>query len=139
MSPDRWQRLLQLTLPLAGILCIWTVQARGEWQTFTVADGLVGNRIQATLEDQKGNLWIATSEGVARYDGANWTRFTVDDGLVGSDVTTIVEDRAGNLWFGTDGYGISRFDGTTWKAFDEGDGLPALFVVSGLVDCTPRG
>src|SRR5262245_45597135 len=36
---------------------------------FTVADGLPSNRINAVAEDQNGYLWIATSDGLARYDG----------------------------------------------------------------------
>jgi ligand-binding sensor domain-containing protein len=68
---------------------VMTGAAQAEWQTFTVADGLAHNIIQAILEDSNGNLWFGTRSGVSRYDGTNWTRYTTKDGLANDYVRAI--------------------------------------------------
>src|SRR5688572_32997773 len=46
---------------------------------FTVANGLPSNRINGIAEDQHGYLWIATSDGLARYDGVDFRIWRVED------------------------------------------------------------
>jgi len=44
-----------------------------------------------------GPLWIATSDGLARYDGARWKVFTKADGLRSSDLVGIATGH-GQIW-----------------------------------------
>lgn len=66
--------------------------------------------------DQAGQVWIATDNGVARYDGQNWREFSAATGLVGNDVRSILVDRSGTLWFATS-EGLTRTDGHNWRRF----------------------
>ena len=48
---------------------------------FTVADGLPSNRINAIAQDRAGYLWIATSDGLARFDGVAFRVWRAEQGL----------------------------------------------------------
>ncbi|MEO1262649.1 MAG: two-component regulator propeller domain-containing protein [Bacteroidota bacterium] len=65
------------------------------------------------LQDQKGNIWLATWDGIVRYDGNSFTNFTNKDRLKRFRVFSILEDRTGKVWFGTIGAGVYRFDYAT--------------------------
>jgi diguanylate cyclase (GGDEF)-like protein len=77
-------------------------------------------------EDPQGTMWIATSEGLFRYDTATEAirHYTVADGLADALVASIEQDKHGYLWLGTRG-GIVRLDPRTdsFETFDKSDGL----------------
>ena len=91
------------------------------WQTFTVADGLAGERVFRMLEASDGSLWVAADGGVSRFNGGTWQSFTVADELAGSTVRNFKEGTDGSLWVATDG-GVSRYDGQSWQTFTMADG-----------------
>jgi ligand-binding sensor domain-containing protein len=82
------------------------------------------------LLDRKGNIWLATWEGIIRYDGKYFTNLTLQAGLRHFHVFSLLEDGAGNLWFGMIGGGVYRYDGATFRYFTTSDGL-----ASNLVGC----
>jgi ligand-binding sensor domain-containing protein/tRNA A-37 threonylcarbamoyl transferase component Bud32 len=101
--------------------------AAGIWQTFTTADGLAGNVVQAIAVGLDGALWFGTyGDGVSRYDptAGTWQTFTTADGLTDSSVRAIAVGPDGDLWFSTDS-GISQYDpaADTWQTFTTADGL----------------
>ena len=63
---------------------------------YTKAHGLVSNEITGITEDQQGNIWIATSEGVSKFEGSGFT--TVYNQ---TNVKYILQDRDGTFWFAT--------------------------------------
>jgi len=69
---------------------------------WTVADGLVDDRVEDLWEDREGILWIATLGGISRFEGSRFHNYTIADGLPNNQVRCICEDRRGRLWFGTD-------------------------------------
>jgi ligand-binding sensor domain-containing protein len=75
--------------------------------------GLSNENVRAILQDSAGFLWIATEDGLSRYDGYSFTVFRRDptrhNGLPDSMVTALYEDSRGRLWVGTLG-GLSLFD-----------------------------
>nr|AIA11401.1 Y_Y_Y domain protein [uncultured bacterium] len=97
-----------------------------------VSDSLVriGKRISPggsfLAIDRGGLLWMATTNGLVRFDRAREQYSTFDQrhGLPDSAVHDILEDRLGRLWVSTAG-GLSRFDlrTNTFTNFYEGDGL----------------
>ena len=53
------------------------------FKRLTIDDGLPSNSILRLLEDQEGNLWMSTYNGICRYDKKTKTfrNFSVNDGL----------------------------------------------------------
>ncbi len=86
------------------------------FERFSVADGLSSGHVRAILQDRQGFLWVATYDGLNRYDGATFTAFHPDPDdprSLGDNVTHVLfEDRAGQIWIGTES-GTDRFDPAT--------------------------
>lgn len=50
------------------------------------------------LQDKKGFLWLATNNGVSRFDGKVFRNFSSTDGLPDNDIIDIGEDNIGRIW-----------------------------------------
>ena len=80
-------------------------------------DGLSQNAVLDMLQDRRGFMWLATENGVNRYNGYSIERF-----LRGADPTSLhddfvysmAEDDDGDLWFATARSGVAR-----WSVRDE--------------------
>jgi signal transduction histidine kinase/ligand-binding sensor domain-containing protein/DNA-binding NarL/FixJ family response regulator len=105
------------------VLLPWTVRAAEMppmvFRHLTVDEGLAQNTVMATLQDSRGFLWIATQNGLDRYDGFALRHFThqrgAGDGLPSNYIWAIAEDRTGNLWLAVKDGGVVRFDIRTEK------------------------
>src|ERR1700759_3041659 len=51
------------------------------FHSFGAADGLRNLVVVAIVQDGDGMLWVATDDGVYRYDGQQFTHFSMQDGL----------------------------------------------------------
>jgi len=51
--------------------------------------------------DSKGNVWVATENGLLKYDGNRFTVMTSSDGLPDDIVTALYSDSKNRLWIGT--------------------------------------
>ena len=81
------------------------------------------NSITRTIiQDRKGDIWIASWQGVFRYDGQIFTNMTSE--VSSARFFSALEDSNGNLWFGSIGSGILRYDGKSFQIFTTKDGLP---------------
>ncbi len=70
---------------------------------FTTADGLASGRVFDAVEDARGFLWFATSDGVSRFDGVRFERFGGDDGVPDYAVSAVAETPDGTIWVATPG------------------------------------
>jgi ligand-binding sensor domain-containing protein len=68
-------------------------------ERFQRADGLPSNAIQATMTDRRGYLWVATGQGLARFDGRRWRVFDSRNtpALVSSEIRNLHLLRDGRL------------------------------------------
>jgi signal transduction histidine kinase/ligand-binding sensor domain-containing protein/CheY-like chemotaxis protein len=87
---------------------LYTMQ-RGSWLHMDTQDGLPNNTVRALLETPKGDVWIGTDHGAARWDGQTFERIDVSDGLNDNRVWALLEDRLGAIWIGTQA-GVSIVD-----------------------------
>jgi ligand-binding sensor domain-containing protein len=94
----------------------------GRWRTYTTADGLADNHVQAIAVEGNGHIWVGTGNGVSEYDGQTWRTYTTADGLAGNSIKSITIDETGHKWFATSN-GVSEFDGQTWTTYTTTDGL----------------
>ena len=86
---------------------------------YDVDEGLPQGDIYGTTQDEDGFLWIATGNGLARFDGHDMQPFTQSDGLADNFITAIATDsvRKG-MWLGHPQGLISyhnRQTGSTWR------------------------
>lgn len=74
------------------------------FQHFTDADGLPHPVIHDILQDQQGFIWIATGDGLARFDSQHFKLYQHNpnaNSLSSNTVTTLYEASDGSLWIGT--------------------------------------
>lgn len=71
----------------------------------SIDEGLSANHVKAILRDKDGFLWIGTTNGLNRYDGASVKRYTCYDENKqkgNNNIGALYEDSDGNIWIGTD-------------------------------------
>lgn len=79
------------------------------------------NIVRTIIQDKKGNFWMASWEGIFRYDGKSFTNITSK--VSSTPFFSVIEDSKGNFWFGTIGSGVYYYDGKSFKNFTIKDGL----------------
>jgi signal transduction histidine kinase/ActR/RegA family two-component response regulator/sugar lactone lactonase YvrE len=75
-----------------------------------VEDGLPSSRVTGLAFDHRGYLWIATRDGLARFDGIDYTVYRHLPGepgsLPGNFVQTVFVDSTDRIWVGVEGQGL---------------------------------
>jgi signal transduction histidine kinase/ligand-binding sensor domain-containing protein len=66
--------------------------------TISAEDGLPDDRTRAVFEDSRGDLWIGTADGLARYREGRFTAWVEAGGSRLGDVRSIAEDAGGQIW-----------------------------------------
>src|SRR5690554_6701752 len=91
----------------------------------SMADGLPSNQVNDMAEDAQGFLWVATSDGLARYDGTGFRVWQFEHGLADNFVWSLDIDSQGRIWLGTGLAGLVSYDPRT-DSFTSatGDGVP---------------
>lgn len=80
------------------------------------------NSIVRTIkQDRKGNIWIASWEGIFKYDGRSFTNITSK--VSSARFFSVLEDRKGNFWFASIGSGVYYYDGKSFRNFTTNEGL----------------
>lgn len=76
-------------------------------RNYQTGDGLAHNNIKRFFQDAKGYLWIATHEGLSRFDGYGFTNYDTNNGLGHIYINDVTADNRGRLWVATNGGGVS--------------------------------
>lgn len=107
---------------------------RGQWRTFTTADGLPADNVRSAAIDLNGMAWFGTDGGAAAYINDRWQRITTAEGLPHSQVNAVAADLDGSMWFGTPA-GAAMLSAGLWTTYDLAGGqLPADDVLALAVD-----
>jgi len=65
---------------------------------YTTKDGLPSSSIYKCVLDNHGFLWIATDNGIAKFDGKNFKTYSTVQGLPDNEVTDIFIDSNQRIW-----------------------------------------
>ncbi|WP_068472629.1 hybrid sensor histidine kinase/response regulator transcription factor [Saccharicrinis aurantiacus] len=108
------QKIFITSLLILGFLVSITAEERilNYSNKYTINNGLAHNGVTSILEDSRGYIWVATFDGLNKYDGYAFESYrnTMDKDLFKSNrIRTLLEDSKGNVWVGTD-EGISIYD-----------------------------
>ena len=66
---------------------------------YTVNDGMVSNAVRKIFQDSRGFLWIATMEGLSKYDGRRFINYSTANGMPHDMVNDMLETSDGKLIF----------------------------------------
>ena len=100
------------------ILFTWQATSQTQYINFrhySLADGLSAYKATKVLQDRFGFMWIATQDGLNRFDGKDIIIYNKSARgkhlLLGSDITDMVEDTSRNmLWVITSYGGLNGID-----------------------------
>ena len=104
---------------------LWKIQ-KGKIKTYALGDKGESS-VFAVKESPSGQLWVASSSGLGRYQEAhdNFVWYKRTDGLSSQYILNLDFDEKGGVWCGTSGFGVNYFDGKKFTAFSIEDGLPS--------------
>lgn len=87
-------------------------------ETWTARDGLPHSTVHGIGQTADGYLWLATWEGIARYNGREFRLYRREDvpGLGDDGVRALHVGPTGDLWVASTRGGIARWHGGRWQA-----------------------
>lgn len=123
---------LDVNVLLIGFFLLFT----GGWFTLTALDpakavtqysihiwnmegGLPGNSVYSIQQTGDGYLWLATPDGLARFDGLNFELYNKQNvpELKGNHIRALYVDREDTLWIGTTYGGLTRYQKGEFTTF----------------------
>ena len=109
------QSILLCTIFLfANQLNLFSQSHHFSFDHYTIANGLSNNSINAILQTRDGFIWIATKDGLNRFDGQKFFVFKHDPSLKNSIpenyVMSLLESSDETFWVGTWGGGLCKYD-----------------------------
>jgi len=104
----------------------WNYTTRS-WQS---QDGLPEETVQAFAQTPDGYLWVGTSGGLLRFDGARFLLFAHENtpAFGENSVFCLLAGHDGRLWIGTDGSGLIEWRNGVFHAYPAETGQTANFV-----------
>lgn len=107
-----------LILAACGLLLALQARARvpeiPRLRHIDVAAGLPSSTVKSLKFDSDGFLWLATTDGLARYDGVGmqvWRHDPTDPASLSANYVTLVHvDPDGHIWVAPEGHGLSVLD-----------------------------
>ncbi len=90
-----------------------------DFEVISTEQGLSQGMVFAIMQDREGFLWIATKDGLNRYDGYHFRVFTNDPydpwSLSNNHVRLITEDSKGRIWASMDNSGVNVYNKKTGR------------------------
>ena len=101
-------------------------------RTWSMRDGLPEQVVQAFAQTRDRYVWIGTTGGLLRFDGASFTLYNRENTPAFSDdnIFCLTVSRDNTLWIGSEGGGLVRYRDGVFHSFTNKDGLTNSFVRS---------
>jgi len=93
-------------------------------------DGLPEDTVQAFAQTPDHFLWIGTTGGLVRFDGAQFVVFNRDNtpALPENSIFCLLAAHDGTLWIGTEGGGVVSYRNRTFQVWSKAEGLTNGYV-----------
>src|SRR5438874_7093187 len=104
------------------------------FRTYGTESGLGNLSVMRLAQDASGFIWVATQDGVYRYDGNRFARFGLEQGLPSTFASMLVAGRDDVVWVAT-GAGVARFNGVRFEIAND---LPHAAANAISLDTTNR-
>jgi len=106
-------------------LCVVDTAAKAQqstpYESISTAEGLSQGMVFDILQDKEGFIWVATKNGLNRYDGYSFKVFTNDpynvQTLSSNTIVKLFEDSKGRIWAGTEDAGVNVYDKKSGKFY----------------------
>ncbi|MEM8909489.1 MAG: two-component regulator propeller domain-containing protein, partial [Bacteroidota bacterium] len=147
LNTNNTLRRMRWFIELSKATKVWDLNwnAKRSWPCFSQFDLLPPIIVNDIMEDQDGNIWLASQDqGVFCYDGKTIRNIAEKEGLGDNYAGGMAQDKEGNFWFTMKG-GICRYDGQTFTSYTTKDGIGGSEIwglcraASGIIWITARG
>lgn len=91
------------------------------FRNFTTNDGLPSSEAYYVLQDRDNYIWIATDNGLSRFDGYRFVNFSSSKGLLNPVVFYLLEDDNGRIWMNTLSNDIYYYEKDSIYAYPHND------------------
>ena len=86
-------------------------------ERWSTDEGLPANTLLHLHKSQKGYIWIASFEGLVKFDGIEFKTYTrAKDGILSNAIAQVEEDSKGKIWISTYGEGIMSYDNGVFRS-----------------------
>ena len=93
------------------------------FRQYTTDDGLASSEVYSILQDRDGYIWIASDNGVSRFDGYEFRNYGLQDGLRENVIFLLRLDTIGRVWMQAMSGNLYYFDGTIIRPYEHNDVL----------------
>ncbi len=118
---------------LAWLCAASPASAQSHFDVWTAGDGLPQNIIRGIRQSADGYLWLATLDGLARFDGVRFVTYNKANspGIASNRFGFMVQTTDGDLWLVAEGSGVTRLHQGVFETYGASRGIPGG-VVSGI-------
>jgi len=97
---------------------------------WTTQEGLPEQIVQTFAQTADRYLWIGTTGGLLRFDGARFQQYDRENtsAFTDNNIFCLMVARDNTLWIGTEGGGLIRYRNGVFRSFASSDGLTSSFV-----------
>ena len=93
------------------------------------SNGLPSNSISDIVQDETGYIWLASYDGLIRFDGLSFTEFTKSEyGFTGTSPRVLKKGNDNSLWIGTNTSGLYNYKKKKFIHYGVDSGLPDISI-----------
>jgi ligand-binding sensor domain-containing protein len=139
-EPEQFLKLSDLVPRIFWLAALFSCSslawAQYGFQNWTVEDGLPQNLIRGIAQTPDGYLWIATLNGLVRFDGVRFTVLNRSNtpGIVSNRFGGMYQGRNGDLWLDNEIGGITRYHQGSFQNYGMREGIARNNVNGATVD-----
>jgi signal transduction histidine kinase/ligand-binding sensor domain-containing protein len=126
-SATTYRKRLQLAFLIFVFSCSFVAAPQTQFRPtqWTADSGLPQNIIRGIVQTPDGYLWVATLNGVARFDGVRFTVFDKSNtpGIVANRFAAMVHGVKGDLWLYTENGNITRYHNFEFHTLGVSEGI----------------